>query len=231
MKKIIFSILLFSVSVYAYDYVRWHKREKYPSKEYKPGKTFEQVQKEYMDAEKKGTLEPFEKLIYIGEVDRFYYDPDEMDVAAGQGEYSKYRGKYWCPRTTCQFYVDMQVTSAMDKRITKKLDKKTTEAFKGMYPYLSDFYKAFYFNAAVQYNQVEIVRSYIEQGFDPNEELEGTVITTSTSISMDESSPDGVPERLKTSELIVRGIKPIDVAIEYGYTEMIQVLRDSGKLR
>ena len=86
----------------------------------------------------------------------------------------------------------------------------------------------------VQYNHPRVVKHFIDQGMDVNATLEKGLIMVSYTVSYDtaESGNDNLYGPLKKrGDIYIRAIKPIDAAREYGYTEIIKMLEDSGRLQ
>jgi hypothetical protein len=205
-------------------YAKQTKREKYPSKIFLPGE--EVYGKKFMEVCFHKPRELYINWLCLAEEGRFDtepFPPIDTDMVRKNGYVA-------CVRPACQRFFDEELEMQLIKYITKKLSDDVADQFGKIYPYLSDYYKEFFFNAAVQYNQPRIVKHFIDQGIDVNAEMPGTILIMTFSASYGEVNPD-IHESLKKKSFKVRGIKPIEAAREYGYTEIIKLLEESGRLK
>jgi len=172
-------------------------------------------------------------IICLAENARLLYDPRPGVPGEDDGIYIE--GRYRCPRNGCYPIFESDITHRILPWMNKKLDDTWKEIFIDIYYYLSDWQKEAFFNAAVQYNQIDIVKAYIDYGIDVNAEISvdpGTsgLILWSTEIKYDHEYNDGLYEPLKKQEIYIRKMKPIEAARKYGYTEIIKLLEASGRL-
>jgi hypothetical protein len=205
-------------------YAKDTKREKYPSKIFLPGE--EVYGKKFMEVCFHNERELHITFLCLAEEMRFDLQPHppiDTDMVRKNGYVA-------CIRPACQRYFDEELQRLMLKYIHKKLSDEVQDQFGKIYPYLSDYYKEFFFNAAVQYNHPRIVKHFIDQGIDVNAAMPGTIIIATFSASYSEVNPD-MHESLKGKDFRIRGIKPIEAAREYGYTEIIKLLEESGRLK
>lgn len=201
--------------------IKISKREKYPAVFIEPEVT--DIYKVCLGSEK---TKPYEYFACRGESARRFHDP-EYNPGSDASHVNKY-GRFECERDTCQYIVDGEMQDLIFKYIGKKLDPWMLEAIQKSYPYLSDLNKEVVFNAAVQYNQIEIVRSFIEQGIDVNAGVDSLWKST---FEVNYSEPaEGMSEEIKKNTSRVLEGTPIYWARRSGYKEIIKLLENSGRL-
>jgi hypothetical protein len=172
-------------------------------------------------------------IVCLAEGTRYLYEPRPGVPGEDDGVYIN--GRYSCPRNGCYKIFENDITHRILPWINKKLNDTWKRIFIDIYYYLSDWQKEAFFNAAVQYNQIDIVKAYIDYGIDVNAEITvdpGTsgLILWSTEIKYDHEYNDGLYAPLKKQEIYIRKMKPIEAARKYGYTEIIKLLEESGRL-
>ena len=205
-------------------------RVKYPSKVFLPGIKY--FSKEHTKVCHGNFTESDWHMVWLCHAESFrhmYYGPDKSrDPDAVMVE-----GRLSCIKPACQHAFDVALEKPLKQFLKKRLTKGQADGFGKLYPYLSDYHKELFFNAMVQYNQPRVVKHFIDQGIDVNVSLERDLLIASYTVAYDtpESENDNLYEPLKKGIIHIRAVKPIDAAREYGYTEIIKLLEDSGRLR
>ena len=206
-------------------------RTKYPSKVFMPGVKY--FSKDHLKVCNSSNYTAATwHIIWLCSAESFrhmYYGPDKSrDPDAVMVE-----GRLSCFKPACQHAFDVELEKPLKQHIKKKMTKEMEDGFGKLYPYLSDYHKELYFNAMVQYNHPRVVKHFIDQGIDVNVSLERDLLIASYTVAYDtpESENDNLYEPLKKGIIHIRAVKPIDAAREYGYTEIIKLLEDSGRLR
>lgn len=205
---------------------RYGSFTKYPHKVYMEGVPIDKVCTEKAP-------NPAISVVCMAEDSRYFYDPRPGVFGEDDGVYVN--GKYKCTRKGCFRRFENDITDRLIMLMNRKLKDVEKQIFIGIYYYLSDWQKEYFFNAAVQYNQIEVVKAYIDYGIDVNavisvDDNSGGIITWSAEIKYDTEYSENLYAPLKKQEIFVKKMKPIDAAREYGYTEIVRLLEASGRL-